>query len=84
MSIKNMTNEEIYRTRDIGEAAALLLQKQNMLSVERQGNVCWFIFKNKKTCEEISSKFFFGVLKVSARDYKETLDRLKNRIFAKA
>jgi hypothetical protein len=78
-----MTTEDTYKTRDIGEAGALLLQQQVLLTVERQGSLCWFIFKNQKVCEEISSKFFFGVLTVNAREYKETLDRLKNRIFAR-
>lgn len=73
---------ENYKTRDIGEASALLLQKQDLLTIERQGSICWFIFKDKKKCEAISNKFFYGNLTGNILDYKEILDRLKNRIFA--
>ena len=49
---KYMPNIQIepYRTRDLGEAGALLMQKQELLSVERDGSTCWFIFKDKNSC----------------------------------
>lgn len=72
-----------YKTRDLGEAGALLLKDQELLTVERQGDICWFIFKDEKSCMEVSNKYFFGILTVNALEYKEILDRLKNRIFAR-
>ena len=83
MSIQSMTQEDSYKTRDIGEAGALILEKQRLITIERREKICWFVFEDKNTCRELSNKYFFGNLLVSAREYKETLDRLKNRIFAR-
>ncbi len=76
----NTTTE--YKTRDLGEAGALILEQQKLTTIERQEKICWFVFEDKNTCQKLSNKYFFGNLLVSAREYKETLDRLKNRIFA--
>lgn len=74
--------KEEYKTRDLAEAGALIVEGQQLKRIERQGQICWFIFENKQKCEELSNKFFFGNLLVNAREFYETLARLKNRIFA--
>jgi len=75
------TNE--YITKDIGEAAALITQNQKLIRMDREGNVCWFIFDDKKECEKLSNQFFFDNLQVNAREYYEAQTRLKNRIFSR-
>ena len=75
-----MNNLE-YRTKDLAEATALISSDQNMIRIERDGSVCFFIFENKTACENISNKFFFGNLQVNARNFYEAMVRLKNRIF---
>lgn len=72
---------EIYRTRDLAESAALIVQQQRLIQVEREGKVCWFIFEDKNKCGEISNQFFFGELLVNAKKYHEATQTLKNRIF---
>lgn len=74
---------DIYKTKDLAESAALIIMKRKLLDIERKGNICFFVFENKNRCEEISRQFFFDTLLVNARDYYETITRLKNRIFAK-
>ena len=73
---------EYYKTKDLAEAGALIIKKQQMTKIEREGRTCWFIFDNKKECESLSNQFFFGEFLVNARDYHEALNRLKNRIFS--
>ena len=73
---------EYYKTKDLAEAGALIIKKQQMIKIEREGRTCWFIFDNKKECESLSNQFFFGEFLVNARDYHEALNRLKNRIFS--
>ncbi|HWY80063.1 MAG TPA: DUF5659 domain-containing protein [Candidatus Sulfotelmatobacter sp.] len=73
-----------YQTRELSEAAALLLNKQRLVEIKREKKVCWFIFDNQKECERISNEFFFGELMVNARTYYEAITRLKNRIFARS
>lgn len=72
---------EIYRTRDLAESAALIVQQQRLILVKREGRICWFLFEGKKACEEISNQFFFGELLVNAKKYHEATQTLKNRIF---
>lgn len=78
----NKNQTEIYRTRDLAESAALIVQHKRLIQVEREGRICWFLFENKETCEQISNQFFFAELLVNAREYYEALQTLKNRIFA--
>ena len=74
---------EYYRIKDLAEAGALIVKKQQLVEIEREGKTCWFVFENKQECEKLSNQFFFGEFLVNARDYYETLNRLKNRIFSK-
>ena len=70
-----------YRTKDRGEAGALIVKGKQLLKIERLGKVCWFIFQDRENCQDISKQFFFGDLQVNALNYFEALGRLKNRIF---
>ncbi|MFA5135888.1 MAG: hypothetical protein WC489_00665 [Patescibacteria group bacterium] len=71
-----------YKTKDLAESGILVVKKQTLLRMEREGNVCWFVFKGKKECLQISGQFFFGELLVNGREYYETIQRLKSRIFS--
>lgn len=72
-----------YSTRDIGEAASLIVRKQKLIRIDRDNRICWFVFENIEECKKLSSDFFFGELLINARDYYEALGRLKNRIFSR-
>lgn len=73
-----------YRTRDLAEASILFAKKQRLSRLERKGKVCWFVFENKKVCQEISRQFWFGECLVNGKDYHDAMQTLKNRIFAQA
>lgn len=77
----NMTND-VYKTRDLAEAAALLVSQQRLIQIQRVGKICWFLFTDKEKCSQISNEYFFGSLLVNAREYQQAMARLKNRIFA--
>ena len=72
---------DLYRTRSLAEAGALKVKGQNLIRVEREGVICWFLFENKKECEQLSSQFYFGSLQVNAREYQDALKTLKTVIF---
>jgi len=72
----------MYKTKDLAEAGALLVSGQALINIEREGKTCWFIFNNEKQCQEISGRFFFGKLMVNAREFYDTISRLKNRVFS--
>ena len=75
--------ENNYKTKDLAEAGVLIIKKQRLIKIDREGAICWFVFSDKNKCEELSNKFFFGELLVNAKDYHQTLSILKNRIFSK-
>lgn len=75
-----MENE--YKTRDIGEATALLTLKRKFLRLDNDGDFFWFVFKDKKT-SLIADRYWSGALKVGAKDYNNCFKDLKDRIFAR-
>lgn len=77
-----MEKEINYKTHDLGEAAAILVKKQKLIRIDREGRICWFIFEDRKMCEKISKQFFFEDLMINAREYFETIRRLKSLIFS--
>lgn len=72
---------KLYKTKDLGEAAALIVKDIPLIEIERDGKVCWFIFNLVDQCRLLSNQYFFGELMVNAREYTEATVRLKNRIF---
>jgi len=74
---------DYYKTKDLAEAGVLIIKKQQLTRIDREGMICWFLFNNKKECENLSNQFFFGEVLVNAREYYETINRLKNRIFSR-
>lgn len=73
--------ENEYSTRDLSEAAALIIFHQNLIRLERHGRIVYFIFSDKNRCEEISNQYWFGECLVNAKSYYEAMTTLKHRIF---
>jgi len=73
---------EQYKTKDLAEASMLIVKRQKLISVEREGRICWFVFSDKRECEQLSNDYYFGEILVSARDFHEAMSRLKGRIFS--
>lgn len=73
---------ENYRTKDLAEASMLIVKNQTLISMEREGRICWFIFANKEECEKLSHKYYYGEVLVNALDFHEAMSRLKGRIFS--
>lgn len=71
-----------YKSKDIGESSALVTSGQKIINVQRDGKVCWFVFEHNDQCEKISREYFFGNLRGNLRQYNETMNVLKNRIFS--
>lgn len=75
---------ETFRTKDLSEASLLLTKDNQLLEIERDGNTCWFVFEDRKACEELSNQFWFGKCLVNAKSFYEAMNTLKNRIFSRA
>jgi len=78
--MKNDINIE-YKTKDLGEAAALMVSDCRFLNLEKDVSFCWFKFSGDK-CRDKANLYWSGELSVVARDYSEALRTLKGRLFA--
>jgi len=77
------TFETEYRTKDLGEAAALMSSSIRLLRLEKAGNIFWFIFDEKIKSERLSDEYWSGDLEVKAKSYDNALRTLKDRLFAR-
>lgn len=75
-----MTEE--FSVKDLGEAAVLLMAGIPLMEVRTTDGVCWFVFDNKDQCRAISNSYWFSEYLVDAKTFRETMSRLKNRIFS--
>lgn len=71
-----------YKTKDIGEAAALHSSGIKLLRLDKDNNFFWFIFENTQT-EEVSASYWSGDLIVKAKLYNDSFRNLKERIFSR-
>lgn len=74
-------SESSYKTKDLPLAAVLLTKGIHLLEVQREGSVCWFLFDNKKECENISFDYSFKSILIDARLFYQSVLRIKNIIF---
>lgn len=73
--------KETYKTKDLWEAGALVINHLPLVSIEREGKVCFFVFDDKSKADAIAREYYFGSLKVDAYKYQEAISRLKRQIF---
>lgn len=77
---KNQT--DYYKTKDLAEAAMLTVKKQKLTTIEREGRICWFVFIDKTSCEQLANNYNYDEVLVDARTFHEAMSRLKGRIFS--
>lgn len=68
--------------KDLGEAAVLLMAGMPLIEIKVLEGVYWFSFANKDQCQTISDSYWFSDYFVDAKTFRETMNRLKNRIFS--
>ena len=77
----NIDKDGEYKTKDLPEVAALIIKKQRLIKMQRDGSVCWFVFEHTPLCEEIVHKFYYeGLPHNNVREYSETLKMLKGKV----
>lgn len=72
--------EKEFRTKDLYESAFLYSQGQELVRLEKDGNVFWFVFTDRGVCSQLSNEYWSG--KSSAKIYADAIRTLKDRIFA--
>lgn len=82
MEQKMETKKENYKTKDLYQAAFLYAHQQKLLTLEKDGKYYWFIFKDKFTCEDLSTAYWAGDIEINAKAYSDAIRTLKDRLFA--
>lgn len=72
-----------YKTKDIGEAAALCASGIKIIRYEKELECYWFIF-DATNAQNTSDLYWSGELKVSAKVYNDCYRTLKDRLFSRA
>lgn len=74
-------DQDVYKTKDLSEAAALYASGVKFHGLEKTNNYYWFIFENANA-ERISSSFWSGELTINAKAYSDSYRTLKDRLFS--
>lgn len=72
-----------YRTKDLGLASAILAKGIKLLRIERESDICWFIF-NETDATPVAENYWSGELQIDAKSYNEAMRTLKTRIFSQS
>jgi len=81
MEVVLMTRNEM-AVKDLGEAAVLTMAGMPLVEFRTTDDIFWFVFGEKDKCQLISNSYWFGEYLVDAKTFRETIVRLKNRIFS--
>lgn len=72
----------LYKTKDIGEASALLTQGIKLVKLDYdKEDFFWFVFEKAKLAEAVAYTYWFGNLMQNSKKYYDSLQTLKNMIF---
>ena len=75
-----MENKQ-YKTKDLGEAAALYSSGIKLLRLDNGNNFYWFVFESNEA-QTIANSYWSGELTLKAKVYNDSLRTLKERVFA--
>lgn len=83
----NMENENLYSTKDIYLASALVASNFELQSLEKKGKNFYFVFKKQSlidptiNIDNFVNKYWGGTLIVDAKTLFSSFRELKNRIY---
>ena len=79
----NQQNHNELITKDLYEASFFLAKDQRLIRLDKEGRIYWFVFSNPGgACERLRNLYWSGEGLVSARIYTNSIQTLKDRIFA--
>ena len=70
------------KTKDLYLAALFYAKGQKLISVDREGKLCWFVFEDRQLCEQLQQQFFAKSLDVNAKEYADAIRTLKDLVFS--
>lgn len=74
--------QNLYTTKDFELASILYASKQVLDSSYWQGNICYFVFEDAKTCEAVIADYYRDSLILSPKSLMEAIKTIKSILFA--
>lgn len=71
-----------FSTKDLYLGGMIYAKGAKFVGIERQGNVCWFVFENKAFCEDLQQQFYARTAEVNAKGFTEAIRTLKELVFS--
>lgn len=78
-----MSNKNLYKTKDQYIASLLYALKQRIIDTVYENNVCYFLFDDEKTCENIVDEYFRNNLQINPKDLFDAYKTIKTIIYRK-
>lgn len=76
-------NSKEYKNCDLTLSSLFYAKHFELLRVDRQGDTCWFVFRDDGDCLEVETNFFARKESVIAKDYADAIRTLKDLVFQK-
>lgn len=77
-----MEKNNEYRVKDLYLAAFLYSQQKELINIERENQVCWFVFADKTTCEASAEQYWSNRATGKIKAFTDAIRSLKDLIFA--
>lgn len=80
ISISTAVPDDLFATRDLAEAAALLTRGMNLHGLSRRQTHFEFLFERRSECEKLSNAYWAGKMRLDPRAFSLNLRSLKDRV----
>ena len=75
-------HNNIYKTKDIFEAAWIYSNDKKLLNLDPDGKYFWFVFEGQKDCEILSSQYWAQEATGNVKIFVNSLKTLKDLVFS--
>lgn len=72
-----------WQTKDIFEASWIYSQDISLLRLDPDSKYFWFVFSNKKLCEQLSQDYWQQKATGNIKNFVNSLKTLKDLVFSK-
>jgi hypothetical protein len=80
---EDTTVEELYVTKDQQLASLIYATGHVLDSSYWENGSCYFVFENKKECDQLVSKYYNGLLKINAKSIFDALNTVRSIIYSR-
>lgn len=73
---------ELYKTKDLHEAAFLLAKGIRLIELEKDAGFSWFVFEERDASLKLANDYYNNKATIKGKLYADCLKTLKDRLYA--